>query len=139
MRRQALPGSRAGLLLVEAVLSAVVIAVGLVFISRSFSGQLRALDATRRQDTLMALARSKLNELEGERLTGAGNLLQLDGAFEAPYAAYRWSLEVAPREDWVDAAGAALMHQVILTIAQEGAPGRGLRVKTLWPSQWVTP
>ena len=62
MGRPAKSSSRRGLLLVEAVLAAVVIAVGLVFISRGLAGQLRALRTVEEYDTLLSLGHGKLLE-----------------------------------------------------------------------------
>ena len=139
MRRPAQRSWQAGLLLVEAVLAAVVTAVGLVFISRSFSGQLKALSSVQRYDTLLLLARSTLNELEGRQLAGLTGLTQVAGMFEAPYAAYHWALEAAPREDWLDPAGNPLMYEVTVSVASDAGTPSALRVSALWPSSWVSP
>ena len=138
MRRQALRSSRAGLLLVEAVLSAVVIATGLVFVSRGFSGQLKALERIQRSDILLTLARNKLNELEGERLGGL-TPAERAGGFEAPYEGYQWTLEAIPREDWTDAAGNPLTYEVTLVIARGSNATESVRLKAMWPSAWMVP
>ncbi len=91
MKRPGRRASQQGLLLVEAVLSAVVIAVGLVFISRSLGGQLRALSTVEAYDTLLLLAQSKLAELEGWGLKQQPiPSQQLRGSFGEPYGGYRW-------------------------------------------------
>ena len=68
MKPPAKRASRRGLLLVEAVLSAVVIGVGLSFITRGLASQLRALRSVEEYDTLLSLARSTLQELEANGL-----------------------------------------------------------------------
>ena len=67
MKRPAKWYSRQGLLLVEAVLSAVIMAAVLVFISRGLGGQLRALRTLQDYDALCALAESTLERWEAER------------------------------------------------------------------------
>ena len=127
--------SRRGLLLVEALLSAVVIAVGLVFISRGLSGHLKALRTLEERDTLLALTRSQLLQLESERFFGQRG--DSAGDFEAPVAGYRWALAATPRADLTDQAGAPLATEVILTVERSGPPASALRLQSVWPLDWV--
>ena len=132
--------SSRGLLLVEAVLSAVVIATGLVFISRGLSGQLKALRTMEEHDVLLSLANGKLLELEGDRLTRASSGAPMDGAFSEPYAAYHWLMVATPRQgpsDLKDNDGRPLTSDILLTVARSGAPSSSVTLRAIWPSEWV--
>ena len=142
MQRQDRLFSQRGLLLVEAVLSAVVIAVGLVFISRGLGSQLKALRSLEEYDTLVSLAHGKLLELEGKRFAG-GHLSAKDhrGTFEEPYTAYDWT--VSAKDGPKDRDGKPLGRALTLTVEHhEGNstnPHRSASVhlSALWPTDWV--
>jgi len=138
MKRQAKYDSRQGLLLVEAVLSTVIIAVGLVFISRGLSAQLKAIRTIEDYQTLMILARGKLAELESELLAGRPMASGWDGTFEAPYEGYRWTLGALAREDMVyqDVPWAS---EVTLTVERVEGPPASLSLGALWLSAWASP
>ena len=138
MMRPAKSGSRQGLLLVEAVLSAVIIAVGLVFISRGLSGQLRAIRTVEDHQTLMLLARGKLAELESEHLAGRTSTAGWSGTFEAPYEGYRWTLGALAREDLLrqDVPWAS---EVKLTVERVQGPPASLSLGAIWLSAWASP
>ncbi|MBI4341696.1 MAG: hypothetical protein HY598_05385 [Candidatus Omnitrophica bacterium] len=134
MKRQAGRASQQGLLLVEAVLSAVVIAVGLVFVSRALGGQLRALAVAEAYDTLLPLARAKLLELEGWGLKQAPiPSQQLSGSFDDPYEGYQWRVRATPHHA---EAGGPSMTDVVLTVSKTGEPGRAVTLMAVWPSSW---
>ena len=141
MRPRATRSSSRGLLLVEAVLSAVVIATGLIFISRGLSGQLRALRTTGEHDLLLSLASGKLLELEGDRLARDARGAPTAGAFPDPYTAYAWTLVAAPRQgrfDLADKAGAPLTSDVALTVTRHDVPSSSVTLRAIWPSAWVS-
>ena len=133
--------SSRGLLLVEAVLSAVVIATGLVLISRGLSGQLKALRATEAYDALLSLASGKLLELEGDRLARASHGAPMEGAFPDPYADFHWALVAMPRDgprDLKDKDRAPLTCDVALTVAQRNTSAASVTLRAIWPSAWVS-
>lgn len=136
MMRRARCDSRRGLLLVEAVLSAVVIAVGLTFISRGLGGQLRAIRTVEEQQVLLALAHGKLLALEAELASGRPLPAELAGTFEEPYAAYRWQAAVAAREDLADPDGNPLASDVTVTVERD-QPAASLRLGAVWPREWT--
>lgn len=141
-----------GLLLVEAVLSAVVIAVGLVFVSRGLANQLKAMETVAAYDRLLTLARRKWLELEAERLLGLRvNEERPRGSFgsveeQDPDSAFQWAITASRRPE--------LMSEVTLTISRlpdlpqaeggaggsAGDPGRRGPVviqSAVWRTDWV--
>ena len=135
MKRRVRPASRRGLLLVEAVLSAVVIAVGLVFISRALASPLKALRTIEEYDTLLVLAPSQLLEWEARRSTPT----TLEGTFQKPYEAYRWTLKATLREgpdDLKAQDGTPLTSSVTFTVQRGDRPGSTVRLRAVWPSEW---
>ncbi len=136
MRRRDRRGSQRGLLLVEAVLSAVVIAVGLVFISRALGGQLGAIHRLEASDARLALVRSKL--LEWESLCLAGLPLQdRAGAFPEPFADYRWVLGTTPRADVTKKDGTVAAAAASITVERAEQPGSSLTLTAIWPDTWA--
>lgn len=132
MERPAKCASRQGLLLVEAVLAATVMAVGLVFISRGLASQLRALSAAETYDILAALAGGKLRELEQLQLFAApGAEVPRDGDFPPPHAAYRWTATVAPRETDADEPASSVIR---LTVRHGSA---AFSLTAVWPTDHV--
>ncbi len=129
--------SQQGLLLVEAVLAAVVIAVGLVFVTRGFSSHVRALGAIEAYDTLVPLARGKLVELEASRLyTPDVSSDDPAGTFAAPYAAYEWKVSAALREE---PGGESPTSVVAVRVWRTAPPSRQVRLSTVWPTDEVPP
>ena len=136
MRRPARRRSQRGLLLVEAVLSAVVIAAGLVFVTRGLGGQLRALEAVSSYEVLSALAHDQLGELEARVLASTPvPPLPAEGSFAAPYAVYRWSVRTAAREP--DETTQELLDDVILTVWDSADTGRSVTLSAVWPVERV--
>ena len=135
MRRQDKLGSRQGLLLVEAVLSAVVIATGLVFISRALGGQLGALRRLEEADATLALARGKLLELESLRAAGVASAAR-KGTFDRPAADYGWALETGLRADVTQEDGSPAAAEASVTVTRDGPPASAV-LTALWPSSWA--
>ena len=129
--------SQRGLLLVEAVLSTVVIAVGLVLISRALSGQLKAIHTVEEYDTLLALAQGKLLELEELRCADQPLLETHEGAFQEPYAAYHWALTAKKRSDSLDANGQPLTSTVTISAGRTNPPSGSVQLSAIWPFDWV--
>lgn len=141
--------SQRGLLLVEAGLCAVVIAVGLVFISRGLTNQLKALRTVDEYETLLSLAHGKLSELEAQRLRPGGippPPERPEGSFESEY---EWTVAAVRREDLdVNEDGRPLFSNITLTVrsapvGQETAMGRSeprsstVSLSAIWPTDWV--
>lgn len=121
------------MLIVEALLSAVVIALGLVFISRGLGGQLKALSTVEEYETLVSLARSTLLELEGEVSLDRLPSRAQQGTFEAPYDRYRWKITVASQDPL-----AAVPHsEILLTVERTDRPSSRVQLSSLWPDDWV--
>ena len=134
MKRPGRRASQQGLLLVEAILSAVVIAVGLVFISRGLGGQLRALSTVEAYDTLLPLAQHKLIELEGWGLKQQPiPSQQLRGEFEEPYRGYRWDVRTVPHPA---VAGAPSLTDLTLTVQGSAEGSRTVTLSVVWPASW---
>ena len=128
-----------GLLLVEAVLAAVVIAVGLVFVSRGLSSQLAVLRAVEERETLTALASQRLAELEALRLSQLAIPPDVGGAFDPPFQTYQWSVSATPRDDLVDESQAPLAADVTIWVSETTRHGPVVSVSTVWPVGWVPP
>lgn len=127
--------SQRGLLLVEAVLSAVVIAAGLAFVSRGLGGQLRALESVASYEALSALAHDQLGALEAYIFSGSdAPSLPAAGSFEEPYNGYRWSVDASARKP--DESGEVL-SDVTLTVSDGEENGRSLTLAAVWPLERV--
>jgi len=146
MGRPATSPSQRGLLLVEAGLCAVVIAVGLVFISRGLANQLKALRTVDEYETLLSLAHGKLSELEAQRLAGIPQPPgRPEGSFEmadetSSTSEYQWSVAAVRREDLdVDTDGRPLFSNVTLTVRRQDDERRSSAVSlfAIWPTAWV--
>ena len=136
-----------GVLLVEATLTAVILGVSLVLITRSLSTGLRALDQARRTEATLAFAQRKLRELEldaevsrrfqADRESGTEQLAAAGGyrfewrvaidAYVAPDALLNPPITDPPSVD-----------RLILTVA-ERSRRRPVKVSltTLVPREWV--
>lgn len=127
-----------GVLLVEAALSAVVIGVGLVFISQGLSNQLKALSSVESSAVLSSLAERCLLELDAERASGVPLSPSPMGRFASPDESYEWTLHAVPRVDVVDKAGQPLMSHVTCAVRKEGQRRPvELRRSIIWRTSWV--
>jgi len=140
MKRQATWSSQQGLLLLEAVLSALVIAVGLVFISRALSQQLRALHDVEQHDALLALAQGTLEELEA-RVQAKRAPQQIVGVpFAEPYGEayreYRWTLEATrlSADEPDDDQTVVRLASVALTVQRGDPPTALVTLSAIWPT-----
>ena len=134
--------SQRGLLLVEAVLCVVVIAVGLVFIERGLGSQLQALRAVTAYETLTGLAHDKLLELEVKRRADRLQPQDRRGTFEAPAAAYQWHLSMTLRNDLADENHQPLAGDVLLTVERADRRDRvspALQLRAVWPVDNIPP
>ena len=137
MKPPAVWRSQQGLLLVEAVLSAVIIAVGLVFISRGLSSQLNAIRTIQEHHTLLSLAQGKLVELESEASSGRPLPTTLSGGFDEPYGEYRWSAATAARDEFKDQVGRSLLSDVLVTVAHDRPPAASVQLGAIWLKDWL--
>ena len=126
--------SQSGLLLVEAVLSAVVIAVGLVSISRSLTGPLRALRRMQETERLLSVAEATLAELEQRGLLQQPFPSQPEGTVEEA----QWSIERKDVPLGFERAGELLGTRVTLTVKLSDATASSpVRVIAIWPARWI--
>ena len=129
-----------GFLLVEAVLAATVIAVGLVLITRALSGQLRALETVEHHERLLALAHGKLLELEAARGLERSVPSESAGRFPEPDEDVRWITSAVTRPKDPEHENAQALSDVTLTVAR-GEAGRGTAVhlSSVWVADDVPP
>ena len=131
--------SSSGLLLVEAVLSAVVIATGLVFITRGLSGQLRALRSIEEQTVVRALAQRTLLELEITRLLDHPAAAEASGRYAAPFEGYGWTMTATPLDESRHTMPPTALSDVTVTVQRvEGGSGAA-RLVSVWQSEWTAP
>ena len=138
MKRPAKPRCSPGLLLIEAVLAAVVIATGLVFVSRSLGGELNAVHSIEQYQILASLGQSKLAQLQTQALGGMPLTTgDLRGSFDAPYENYRWELTTQPRGDIIAPDGTSAASDVTLTVSRtEGRPA-SFSLYAVWLAEWL--
>jgi len=129
--------SRQGLLLVEASLSAAVIAVGLVLVSRSLAGPLQALRTIEERETLRSLARERLLELQTRAASGGPLPAQMQGAFEAPDEGYAWSLRTRPAAETAGADGEPAVTEVLVTVKRQAGGSSAVSLAGLWSTDRV--
>jgi hypothetical protein len=120
-------------LLVEAVVSAVAIGVGLAFITRAFSNQLKALQSVQEQAVLSDLAQAVWLDVEREVQAGRQPRREQEGTFQEPYAAYEWSFVAAELEGEEN----AQVSQVVLAVRRVGPGGSAVVLQALWPTGLV--
>jgi hypothetical protein len=126
--------SQRGLLLVEAVISAVIIAVGLVSITRGLSSQLKALQSVGDYAVMTRLAHGMLTEVERSVQAGQPPQRARAGTFEPPDAVYEWSLEARVPEDQTTAVPVTV---VTLSVRRADRSSGAVSVRAVWPSEWV--
>ena len=123
-----------GVLLVEAVLSAVVIAVGLAFITRALGGQLKALQRVEEYAVLMEVAQQALRTMEVDLQVGKSPRGPHEGSFGEPYQDYQWKLSTTELED----PDLPLeMSRVTLSVQRADPPSPSYSVQTVCPSSLV--
>ena len=137
MRPPAKCSSMKGLLLVEAVLSAVIIATGLIFVTRGLSTPLRALRTIDEQGLVRSLAQRKLLELETTRLLERPMAKDRHGAFATPYTAYQWTVAAKAYEAVEPQASNRSLSEVTVAVQRIGEPSASARLSAVWQSEWV--
>lgn len=129
--------TRRGVLLVEAMLSAVVIAVGLTFITRALGSQLKALQRVEEYAILRNLAQQALRTMEVD--LQAGNPPRDphdDGFFGEPYEDYQWKLSTTELKDQ-DPVPPLAVSRVTLSVQRTEPPAATYSVQTVWPESLV--
>ena len=125
-----------GLLLVEAVLAAAVIAVGLVLITRGLSGQLQALRSLEDHERLLALAHGKLLELESVRGLERSIGLEPRGRFPEPDADMAWTVTATPRSV-ADGEPADQLSDIRLSVTHAEMPSVSTQLSEVWRAEDV--
>src|SRR3989338_4550956 len=120
-----------GVLLVEAALSGVVIAVGLTFITRALGSQLKALQRVEEYAVLVELAQQALRTMEVDVQVGKPPRGPQDGSFDEPYQAYQWALSATPLDDLTLPIPAS---RVTLSVHRTDPPGSSYSVQAVWPT-----
>ena len=119
----------------EAMLAAVAIAVGLVFISGGIGASLRALTRLQQADRRLRLAAMTLDQAEVEAQAFHGRAERVS-CFDPPDAAYRWDLAVAPAQVSIDGETVPV-SAVTLTVSGDGRERGATRLHTVWPAEWT--
>ena len=136
-----------GVLLVEATLTAVILGVSLVLITRSLSTGLRALDQARRTEAVLAFAQRKLRELELDAEASRRFQADRESGTEQPAAAGGYRLEWQVTVDPYTAPDALLnppmttpppLDRLVLTVTERSrrVPVT-ISLTTLVPREWV--
>ena len=126
--------SRQGFLLVEAVLSAVVIAVGLVFVSRALASEVKALRTVEEAAVVAWLAQNLMRELEGQVQDGRAPSRERRGTFDAPNAGYQWALSAVA----INAGDEEPSRGVVtLVIRRTGTQANVTAMRAVWPLDYI--
>jgi len=131
-------GARAehAFLLVEAMLTAVVIAVGLVFIGRGIGESLKALARFEERAHLVRLAEGLLGELETQA-QHVPPLQATTGRLGAPDGAYAWTVATESVDLEPDGIAMDSLTAVTLTVQREADNAPAVRLQTVWPTSWL--
>ena len=130
------PARRSGFLLVEAMMAAVAIGVGLVAISQGIGASLQALTRLEERQRAWQLAESIARQLEAEARY-APVPAQRSEPCAPPDSAYAWTYVATPV---TGAAAASFVEPVVfVTIVVHRADDEHgqVRLTTLWPASWV--
>lgn len=118
------------------MLTAVILVVGLVWISRGIGGSLKALSTLQQYHQMLQLAESTLNNVEVEAQVFR-NLRDRQGAFPAPHALLQWTLTITPVPYALGDVPPERMRAVTVTVSRADARPPSVRLLTMWPSDWV--
>ena len=135
-----------GFLLVEAILSAIVIATGLVMISRALNAQLVAIHAVERYDDVLPLIQRQFQEWETIRIATTSTAPFVEprtGTWTASgdsATGIPWDVTATHREDVSATPEGQPLCSTIRLRAREGGEDpsdRSFILEGLWPSVWV--
>ena len=121
-------------MLTEAIIAAVVITVGIVMISRTFSTHLRALQSMQTYDERQALAYSVLDQMEQRLISGSVATGVRNMPFGQSDSGFGWSLFVGqPIEDEMG----FKLSDVRVEVASADPKIPKTILKTRWPSDRI--
>lgn len=128
--------SQRAFLLLEATVTAAVIAVGLVFISRGMGTSLKTLSSLQRYDRLLRLAESELNELSAQ--AQAGIAMPREGTLDGADHDVTWELAVeGVTSKEIPPAIGSVVCDVTLSVHPAQAATPLVRLATIWPKEWT--
>ncbi len=140
MRRPGKSRYSQGLLLFEAALTVTIIAVSLVFLTRSFGASLRALSQARRYESAIDIAERRLRELEAVAETAQPLSGDQSGELDTPTGRVQWSVGVqsfqAPHELLNGDKPAIDRLTVTVTELRDASPIE-VSLTTLVPRAWI--
>ncbi len=133
---------RDGFLLVEAALTAAVLAIGLIAITQGIGSSLRSLATIQRYEIFLRLAESKLAEFEVQAPQYAQatppQKLPRSGLFDGSYNAYQWKLSEAPiSSPNIPTAVSDAVRLVTLAVSPKDSGQPQVRLQTIWPIEWL--
>ena len=133
--------SKKAYLLAEALLSVLLITVGLVGITRGLSSQLRAFDAMQEQNHLLSLAQTFLRRLEILNVNGvlAQEITETSGVFDKPDDAYQWSIDAEMIEATQGEPTPLARVNVRVQRATAAGETRKATLSAVWPAERVPP
>ena len=126
--------SQRGLLLVEAILSAIIVAVGLVFVSRALSSELKALQVVEESAAVSSVASNMLRELDGLVQIGQAPATKREGTFDSPNAGYRWVLSAGPLDTGEPEPRYGIVRLTIRRVRDDAVV---TMMRALWPMAFV--
>jgi len=134
MRPPATWRSQRGLLLVEAILSAIVVAVGLVYVSRALSSELKALQVVEESTAVSSVASNMLCEMDGLVQSGRAPVAMREGTFDPPNAGYRWVLSARPLDTGEPEPRYGMVRLTIRRVRDDAVVAV---MRALWPIAFV--
>lgn len=126
-----------GFLLAEALLTLVVVATGLVFVSRGLSTSLHAVRRLTETARLLRLTETTLRTQE--MLAYTTGVAPSTAVFASPDEAYRWALAAEPLTSPLDATMTTPLAVVRCTVHPAAGERPALSLTSLWPAEWVQP
>ena len=135
-RLDTLPFNPRGFLLIEAALTAVIIAVGLVLIMRGLGGSLAALARLQQREVLVRLAESTMNQRETEAQQ-FGVAPSQDVSCDAPFERYHWTLSAERVRGAPGGVSPDDVRLVTVTVAHAGKPNGLVQLQAIWPKDWI--
>lgn len=118
-------------------MTAAVIAVGLVFISRGMGTSLKTLSSLQQYDRLVRLAESQLNELSGQAQAGIVTPLK-EGTFDGADQDVAWELAVeGVTSKEIPPAMGLVLCEITVSVHPAQAATPLIRLATIWPKEWT--
>ncbi len=128
--------TRDGFLLVEAALTAAVLAIGLIAITQGIGSSLRSLAAIQRYETLLRLAESQLAELEVQAQGSQKH--PANGPWQPLGNTSQWKLSQEKLSSPnIPQAVSDAVRLVTLTVSPQDAEQPHVSLQTIWPKEWI--